>query len=88
MPPHWFIPIKASDPKQRKKDVQDGLGKHGGASLQSFWQTPDGAQLFALIQTDLPLEETRSRFDRFRDEWWLGNLRRAKDRLEFSVWYV
>ena len=50
MPPHWFIPVKASDPKVRKKDVQDALGQHAGASLQSFWKTPDGNQLFALIQ--------------------------------------
>lgn len=48
----------------------------------------DDTELFALVQTNLAPEETRPRFDRFRDEWWLGNFRRAKDRLEFSVWYV
>ena len=32
MPRHWFIPVKASDPKQRKKDVEDGLG-HGAGIL-------------------------------------------------------
>ena len=51
MPRHWFIPIKASDANQRKKDVQDGLSKHGAADLQGFWKTPDGNQLYALVQT-------------------------------------
>jgi hypothetical protein len=31
--------------------VEDGLGKHGAASLQGFWKTPDGNQLYALVQT-------------------------------------
>jgi len=50
VPPHWFIPVRASDPKGRKTDVEDALKKHAGTSLQSFWKTPDGAQLYALIQ--------------------------------------
>jgi hypothetical protein len=52
VPPHWFIPVKASDPKARKKDVGDAVSKHAGANLQSFWKTPDGNQLFALIQAN------------------------------------
>jgi hypothetical protein len=51
VPPHWFVPIKASDPKGRKKDVETALTQHGG-SLKSFWMTPDQQQLFALIQAD------------------------------------
>lgn len=50
MPPHWFIPVRASDPKARKQDVENALTKHAGSSLQSFWKTPDGNQLFALVQ--------------------------------------
>jgi hypothetical protein len=51
MPPHWFIPIKSSDPKDRKKSVEDVLANRPGSSLQSFWKTPDGSQLYALIQS-------------------------------------
>ncbi|MEO8290611.1 MAG: hypothetical protein ABI649_06410 [Gaiellaceae bacterium] len=52
MPPHWWIPVKASDPKVRKKDVEDALTRRGGSNLTSFWVTPDGQQLFALIQAE------------------------------------
>lgn len=52
MPPHWFVPIRSSDPKVRKKDVEDALSKRPGSSLQSFWKTPDGAQLYAVIQSN------------------------------------
>jgi hypothetical protein len=49
VPPHWWIPVKASDPKMRKGDVDTAVKKHG-ANLQSFWTTPDGEQLYALIE--------------------------------------
>ena len=52
MPPHWFIPVRASDPQARKQDVDDAVSKRAGASLQGFWKTPDGNQLFALIQSN------------------------------------
>jgi hypothetical protein len=48
VPPHWWIPVKASDPKRRKGDVENAVKGHG-ATLQSFWTTPDGEQLYALI---------------------------------------
>lgn len=50
MPPHWFIPIRSSDPQKRKKDIEKAV--KGRGSLQSFWKTPDGAQLYAVIQTN------------------------------------
>lgn len=50
MPPHWWIPVKASDPKTRKKAIEDALAKSGSGKLRSFWQTPDGEQLYALIE--------------------------------------
>jgi hypothetical protein len=52
VPPHWFIPVRASDPKKRKKDVDEAVSQHSGAKLQSFWKTPDGDQLFAIIQSN------------------------------------
>jgi hypothetical protein len=51
MAPHWWVPVKASSPTQRKKDVGDALPKHS-AALKSFWKTPDGDQLFALIKSE------------------------------------
>ena len=52
MPAHWFIPIRASDPKARKKDVEKALENRPGSTLQSFWRTPDGGQLYALVRSD------------------------------------
>jgi len=51
MAPHWWVPVKASDPKARKAEVGQVLPNYS-AKLNSFWQTPDGAQLFALIESD------------------------------------
>lgn len=45
------------------------------------------AELFAMIQTRFQPEEAMPRLVRFRDEWWLANLRRANCRLEFGLWY-
>jgi hypothetical protein len=47
--PHWFIPVRASDPTTRRDDVDKALGKYPGATLQSFWKTPDEQQLFAIV---------------------------------------
>ena len=46
----------------------------------------DDDELFALIETELPPEEAGPLLARF-DEWWLANLRRAKHRLEFTLWH-
>ncbi len=52
-------------------------------------EAEDGdAQLFAMIETQLSPEEARPRLDRFDQEWWLSNLRRADCRLEFSIRYL
>jgi hypothetical protein len=52
VPPHWFIPVKASNPETRKGEVDKALRKYGNSSLQSFWKTPDGAQLFAIVNAN------------------------------------
>ena len=49
-------------------------------------ENEDDDELFALIQTELPPEEARPRLTRF-DDWWLANVRRAKYRLEFTLWH-
>jgi hypothetical protein len=51
MAPHWWVPVKASDPKARRTEVENVLPQYS-AKLSSFWQTLDGNQLFALIETD------------------------------------
>jgi hypothetical protein len=51
MAPHWWVPIKASDPNARKQEVDEKLPQYS-AKLNSLWVTPDGNQLFALIETD------------------------------------
>ena len=43
-------------------------------------------ELIAMIQTELPAVEAMPILDRFTDEWWLPNLRRAQCRLAFSLW--
>ena len=45
-------------------------------------------ELFALIQTELPPEEAMPRLDAIRNDWWLANVRRALNRLEFGLWYL
>jgi hypothetical protein len=52
VPPHWWIPVRASNAKTRKDDVDKALGKYPGASLQSFWKTPDEQQLFAIVNAN------------------------------------
>jgi hypothetical protein len=52
VPPHWFIPVKASDAKARKGEVDNALKKYGNSSLQSFWKTPDGQQLYAIVNAN------------------------------------
>jgi hypothetical protein len=50
MAPHWWVPVKASDAKARKNEVRTKLPQ--SASLHSFWKTPDGTQLYAVIKSN------------------------------------
>jgi hypothetical protein len=50
VPPHWWIPVRGSDPGERRKKVEDALEKRQGGTVKSFWKTPDGEQLYALIE--------------------------------------
>ena len=62
MPPHWWIPVKGSDPETRKGEVQEIIEKAGG-TLEGFWRDDDGKRLYALaMEVDLPparLEELK-----------------------------
>lgn len=47
MPPHWWIPIRPGNP-----DPAENVRGVVSDKLKSVWQTPDGGQLYALIETD------------------------------------
>jgi hypothetical protein len=46
VPPHWFVPVRSSDAKQRRTEVETAIQGHG--KLGSFWRGSDG-NLYALI---------------------------------------
>lgn len=48
----------------------------------------DPGELFALIQTPLELEQARPLIARFRDDWWLLALPRARGLLNIGLEYV
>ncbi len=48
----------------------------------------DESELFALIQTNLPVDEARRLRAQFDSEWWLENSARADCRLNIDVEYV
>jgi hypothetical protein len=50
MAPHWWVPVKASNANARRNEVKTKLPH--SASLHSFWKTPDGTQLYAVIKSD------------------------------------
>ncbi len=57
-----------------------------------FFSDPDDeddpGELFALIQTTLPLEQARPLMAQFRDEWWLLAISRARGSLNIGQEYV
>jgi hypothetical protein len=55
-------------------------------------QNPEAAdaspELFAYIQTTLPVPEAREKLEKLDDEWWLDALPRAEGRLNIALEYV
>jgi hypothetical protein len=55
-------------------------------------QNPEAAdassELFAYIQTPLPVPEAREKLERLDEEWWLDALPRAEGRLSIALEYV
>ena len=47
----------------------------------------DESELFALIQTNLPVEKARMLRSQLDEEWWLANSARADSRLNIDVEY-
>jgi hypothetical protein len=54
VPPHHWIPVRASDPKTRKADIQkacdDRQGGDDPPTLKSFWEKKGGGQLYAIVK--------------------------------------
>jgi hypothetical protein len=48
VPPHWWIPIRPGNPDPAEH-VRAAVSED---KLKSVWQTPDGQQLYALIEAD------------------------------------
>jgi hypothetical protein len=53
MPRGWFVPIKGSDPLQRKKAIRDIVEAQGG-TVHCFWQEVGKSDCYALVELDDP----------------------------------
>jgi hypothetical protein len=45
--PHWWVPVRASTPEERKDAVKGALGDKG--KLHGFWEGSDG-NLYAFVK--------------------------------------
>jgi hypothetical protein len=60
VPPHWWIPVKASDPKARKEEVRAIIEDEAGGILEGFWEDEGGNRLYALaMNVDLSPDRQR-----------------------------
>lgn len=53
MPPGWFVPIKGSDPHERKRKIRRIVDRTGG-TVHCFWQEEGGTTCYALVEMDDP----------------------------------
>jgi hypothetical protein len=60
VPPHWWIPVKSSDPATRKEDVRKIVEDEAGGVLEGFWEDQDSHRLYALAM-DVELTPDRQR---------------------------
>jgi hypothetical protein len=58
MPPHWWIPLQASNAKARKEDVRKIIEDEGGGVLEGFWENENSDRFYALAM-DVDLTEDR-----------------------------
>jgi hypothetical protein len=58
VPPHWWIPLKASNAAERKEDVRKIVEDEGGGVLEGFWEDQDANRLYALAM-DVDLTQDR-----------------------------
>ncbi len=52
------------------------------------YDSEDGDELFALVQTNLPPQEARSKLKRLDREWWSEASRQAKCQMNIDIEYV
>ena len=67
--------------------IQDHFGLHTNVVLEVFIdpEADNDQELFALIQTDLPLEDALDLLDEFYEKWWLDALPAARCKLTIDV---
>jgi hypothetical protein len=53
MPPGWFVPIKGSNPQDRKQKIR-GIAERAGGTVHCFWQEDGGTTCYALVEMDDP----------------------------------
>jgi hypothetical protein len=67
--------------------IQGYFGSDVQVTLEVFTdpEAEDSQQLFALIHTDLSLEEEENRLEKLYDEWWLDTLTATRCKLVITV---
>jgi hypothetical protein len=58
VPPHWWIPLKASDAKARKEEIRKIVEDEANGVLEGFWEDEDANRLYALAM-DIDLTSDR-----------------------------
>jgi hypothetical protein len=53
MPPGWMVPIKGSDPHERKQKIRKIVDDNGG-TMHCFWKEEGGSTCWALVEMDDP----------------------------------
>jgi hypothetical protein len=61
VPPHWWIPLRSSDPDKRKEQVRKIVEDEGGGVLEGFWEDEESKKLYALA---MDVDLTQDRQDR------------------------
>lgn len=65
MPPHWWIPLGASDANTRKEEVRVIVEDEAGGMLEGFWQDEVAKRFYALA---MDVELTADRKQRLRTD--------------------
>jgi len=71
--------------------ISEYFGPHTGAALELFvppYSEAETSELFALIQTNLEVDESVDRLKKLDEEWWIDALPRAQCCLSIDVEYI
>jgi hypothetical protein len=77
--------------REAREQVDRVFGSSAPIDLEVV-ENPEAAdsspELFAFIQTPLPVPAARERLERLDEEWWLDALPRAEGRLNIALEYI